>query len=32
MSTLNVPDVLHHARLTGIGGYRPAQVLSLIHI
>ncbi|MGN7248887.1 beta-ketoacyl-ACP synthase III [Janibacter anophelis] len=27
MSTLNVPDVLHHARLTGIGGYRPAQVV-----
>ena len=26
-STLGVPDVLHHARLTGIGGYRPAQVV-----
>ena len=25
--TLGVPDVLHHARITGIGGYRPARVV-----
>lgn len=27
MSTLGVPDVLHHARLTGIGAYRPERVV-----
>ena len=27
MSTLGVPDVLHHARITGVGGYRPERVV-----
>lgn len=27
MSTLGVPDVLHHARLSGIGAYRPEQIV-----
>jgi 3-oxoacyl-[acyl-carrier-protein] synthase-3 len=26
-STLGVPDVLHHARITGIGAYRPERVV-----
>ena len=27
MTTLGVPDVLHHARITGVGGYRPTEVV-----
>lgn len=27
MRTLGVPDVMHHARITGVGGYRPEQVV-----
>lgn len=27
MSAISVPDVLHHARITGVGGYRPEQVV-----
>ena len=26
-STLGVPDVLHHARITGVGAYRPEHVV-----
>ncbi|WP_435198902.1 beta-ketoacyl-ACP synthase III [Janibacter sp. GS2] len=27
MSALGVPDVLHHARITGVGAYRPRRVV-----
>src|SRR5699024_4712293 len=27
VTTLGVPDVLHHARITGVGGYRPTEVV-----
>lgn len=27
MATLAVPEVLHHARISGVGGYRPAEVV-----
>ena len=27
MATLGVPEVLHHARISGVGGYRPAEVV-----
>ena len=26
-STLGAPDVLHHARITGVGAYRPERVV-----
>ena len=27
MTAIGVPDVLHHARISGVGGYRPAEVV-----
>src|SRR5699024_8666498 len=27
VTTLGVPDDLHHARITGVGGYRPTEVV-----